>query len=76
MALKRGRPGNPKVRSGKCVGPDFPAGKFYSPYNADIDFTFGGDRDDKTVLSEAGLTFEGGGAEVEEGRYDPLWEGK
>lgn len=76
MSMTRGRPGSPKVRKGRAVGPDYPEGKFAVPMNADIDGPFGDARDDKAMQSEAGLQFDGGGAPLEKGRYDEYWEGK
>jgi hypothetical protein len=76
MSLKRDRPGNPKVRTGKNVGPDYPEDRFIVPQNMGIDYPIGDARDDKAIQSEAGLQFEGGGAPLEKGRYNELWEGR
>ena len=74
MAVKRSRP---KASSkGKIVGPDFALGRLEAPWNAEIDFPFGAERDERTTMSEAGGTYEGGGAPLEKGNYDRLWEGK
>jgi hypothetical protein len=75
MSMKRGRPGNPKVRKGKAVGPDYAEGRFAAPWNADLDGPFGS-HDEKDIFSESGNTFDEGGAPLEKGNYDKLWEGK
>jgi hypothetical protein len=76
MSAPRSRPHNPKVRTGKNVGPDYPADRFDVPQNMGIDYPIGDARDDKAIQSEAGLQFEGGGAPLEKGRYNELWEGR
>jgi hypothetical protein len=76
MSAIRSRPGDPNVRKSSKVGPSYPDGRFDVPMNADIDRPFGDERDTKTVQSEAGLQFEGGGAPLEKGRYNELWEGR
>lgn len=75
MAMTRGRPGSPAVRKGRAVGPSYPDGKFDAPWNADIDSPFGS-HDEKDIFTEAGTTFDDGGAPLEKGNYDKLWEGK
>lgn len=75
MAMKRGRPGIATVRKGKCVGPEYAEGRFEAPWNADLDGPFGS-HDEKDIFSESGNTFEEGGAPMNKGKYDPLWEGK
>jgi hypothetical protein len=75
MSVKRSRPGRNPVRRGKAVGPDYPEGRFAAPWNADLGGPFGS-HDEKDVFSEAGVTFEGGGAPLTSGNYDALWNGK
>lgn len=76
MAMKRGYPREGNVKSNPCVGPNYDNGRFYVPSNANVDAPFGDERDSKTIQSEAGLLFEGGGAPLHKGQYDEFWEGK
>jgi hypothetical protein len=76
MSMKKGIPGTGKSRKNSKVGPDYAETRFEAPWNADLGGPFGTERDDKAILSEAGTTFEGGGAPLEKGKYDELWEGK
>jgi hypothetical protein len=73
--MSRGRPGSPGVRKGSKVGPSYAEDRFEHPWNAELDSCFGSE-DEKDAFSEAGSTFEGGGAPLEKGKYDGLWEGK
>lgn len=75
MAVRDSRPKMGGSKGG-VVGPDYPADRFDVPMNAGVDYPFGDERDDKAIQSEAGSQFEGGGAPLEKGRYDELWEGK
>ena len=60
---------------GKCVGDSYPADRFNNPVAAGIAVTYG-DHDSKTVYSDTGgITFEGGGAPLNKGGYDKLWDG-
>jgi len=72
MAMKRGRPGSPKVRGGKNVGPDYPETNFSNPFNMGIDEESGSD-EGKTLYSPTS-TPEGIGPLRED--YDELWRGK
>ncbi len=74
MSMKRGRPGNPEVRSGKSVGPDYPEERFRNPFNGPgIDSTYGSE-DSKTLLSPT-ATVEGPGIPLNHS-YDDNWDGK
>lgn len=76
MALKKGIPGTGKVRKSRVVGPDFADDRFHAPWNAEYDHPFGEARDDKAVMSEAGMVFEADDQPIEKGNYDKYWDGK
>ena len=74
MAAKRSRPGNPAVRKGKNVGPDYPNERYRNPYNgAGLDYE-SGSSDTKTMESPS-ATIEGPGIGLDH-NYDKYWEGK
>lgn len=76
MAVKRSRPGVNTVRSNEKVGPSYAEDRFEHPWNAEIGFPFGTERDDKAVMSEAGSTFDPVEIGLTKGEYNKLWEGK
>lgn len=69
MAMKRGRPGNPKVRSGKSVGPDYPETKWENPFNAGVDEEYEPNNDARTLRSPTATTV--GGADLSISESDP-----
>ena len=76
MSVKRSRPANPAVRKSAKVGPEYAETRYDNPWAAGLSNTFG-DMHDKSVYSDNGATFEGGGAPLnQKGRYDAAWEGK
>lgn len=71
MSVKRSRPGNPAVRKGKNIGPDYPEDRFRNPVNAGIDKEFGSE-ESKTLYSPTSLP---AGDDVPmKGDYDRYWE--
>lgn len=76
MSMKRGRAGSPAVRKSAKVGPSYSETKFDAPWNQGIDGGEFGSGEDKAICSVAPSTYEGGGAPMNRGKYDPLWEGK
>ncbi len=74
MSVQRSRPGNPGVRSGKSVGPDYPENHWDNPINMGIDSHYGSE-DHKTIHSPTANTFEGGGIPLHD-NYNELWKGK
>lgn len=75
MAVSRsGRGGG--VRSSTKVGPNYDEGRYDVPWNQNIDAPFGESRDEKSILSEAGMLYENDGEPITKGKYDALWNGK
>lgn len=74
MSVKRSRPGNPAVRKGRNVGPDYPDDRFTNPTNAGIDKQYGS-RDEKTLCGPTATTVDGAGLPHHD-KYDEYWEGK
>lgn len=72
MAFKRGRPGNPAVRGGKAVGPDYPEENFRNPFNMGIDGEYGS-TGEKTLCSPVSSTLEGAGLPLHD-NYNALFE--
>lgn len=75
MAMKRSQPKSPAVRKSSCVGPDYEEIRYRNPVGDGVHGDFGS-HDEKAIFSEAGSTFDGGGAPLAKGKYNPLWEGK
>ena len=72
MSVKRSRPGNPAVRKGKNVGPDYPENRFVNPTNAGIDEEYGSE-DERTLCSP---TSTAAGVGPLNKKYDEYWEGE
>jgi hypothetical protein len=71
MSVTRSRPGDPNVRKGKEVGPDYPEDRFRNPVGAGLDSTFGNHKD-KAICSPNDTTFGGADLPMND-KYDSLW---
>jgi hypothetical protein len=69
----RSRPGNPEVRTGEQVGPDYPDIKRTQPWGTDHTV---GDHEDKAIYSGNGSLFDPDEmGPIHKESYDNLWEG-
>jgi hypothetical protein len=72
--MKRGRPGNPGVRKGSAVGPDYAESRFRNPFDGpELDEQYGTEGE-KTIVSPSD-TVSGKGVPLHHS-YDEYWEGK
>lgn len=76
MAMKRGRPGSSQVRTGKRVGPDYPAEDFRNPFNAGEERMYDAGDGKRTLVSPTENTVTGADQPLHKGKYDRYWEGK
>lgn len=74
MSIKRSRPGNPTVRKGGAVGPDYPEAHYVNPFNMGIESDYGNEHD-KTLYSPNGEMITGAGLPLHD-NYAELFEGK